>query len=48
MELTVRLGDYDYKTSKYVDGEYTEQEWQEIVTQRKLWRAEINELEKLL
>lgn len=47
-ELKKNLDDYDYKTSKYVDGEYTEQEWQEIVTQRKAWRAEINKLEQLL
>lgn len=39
------LASYDYKTSKYADGEYTDEQWAEIVAQRKAWRAEIRELE---
>lgn len=39
------LASWDYKTSKYADGEYTEEEWTEIITQRKAWREEINRLE---
>lgn len=45
LELKTNLADYDYKTSKYIDGEYTEEEWTEIVAQRKAWRSEINMLE---
>lgn len=47
-ELKQKLTDTDYKTSKYVDGNYTEEEWQEIVNQRNTWRKEINDLEQLL
>lgn len=46
--LKEQLASWDYKTSKYVDGEYSEQEWQEIVVQRKMWRKEINQLENNL
>lgn len=46
--LKAKLADWDYKTSKYADGEYTEEEWQEIVAQRKAWRGEINRLENEL
>lgn len=46
--LLNNLAEWDYKTSKYVDGNYTEEEWQEIVNQRNTWRREINELEQLL
>lgn len=44
-ELKTNLAEWDYKTSKYIDGDYTEQQWAEIVEQRKNWRAEINRLE---
>ena len=44
-ELKKKLHEWDYKTSKYVDGEYTEEEWAEIKAQRKVWRDRINELE---
>lgn len=44
-ELKELLASWDYKTSKYVDGEYTEEEWQAIIEQRAAWREEIRELE---
>ena len=34
---------YDYKTSKYVDGELTEEEFVEVKEKRKQWRKEVNE-----
>ena len=46
--LKQQLNDMDYKTSKYTDGEYTEEEWQEIVTERKAIRVRVRELEALL
>ena len=46
--LKQKLNDMDYKTSKYVDGEYTEEEWQEIVNERKQIRVRVRELETLL
>ena len=45
-ELKQLLADSDYWTSKYCDGEYTDEEWAEKVAQRKAWREEIRELEK--
>lgn len=47
-ELKQMLADADYWTSKHVDGEYTDEEWAERVAVRKVWRTEINELEKVL
>ena len=44
-ELKQMLADADYWGQKYIDGEYTEEEWAEKVTQRKAWRVEIRELE---
>ena len=44
-ELKAKLYKWDYKTSKHADGEYTDEEWNAIVVQRKAWRARINELE---
>ena len=44
-ELKRLLADADYWTSTRVDGEYTDDEWDEKVAIRKAWRAEINELE---
>lgn len=44
-ELKQLLVSWDYKTSKYADGEYTNEEWSKIVAQRKAWREEINRLE---
>lgn len=46
--LKQQLADMDYKTSKYVDGDYTEQEWNLIVAERKRLRNEINKLELLI
>lgn len=46
--LKQQLGSMDYKTSKYADGEYTQEEWQVIVAERKAIRERIRELEKLL
>ena len=46
--LKNQLADMDYKTSKYADGEYTQEEWAKIVTERKAIRERIRELEKLL
>ena len=46
--LKQQLADMDYKTSKYVDGEYTDEEWQEIITERKQIRVRVRELETLL
>lgn len=46
-ELKKKLDEWDYKTSKYVDGEYTEEEWDAIKAQRKAWRDRINDLEKV-
>ena len=46
--LKQQLTEMDYKTSKYVDGEYTEEEWQEIITERKQIRVRVRELETLL
>lgn len=47
-ELKALLESYDYKTSKYVDGDYTDEEWAAIVAQRKAWRSEINMIEEEL
>lgn len=46
--LKQRLSDMDYKTSKYVDGDYSEQQWQEIVAERKEIRKNIRKLEQIL
>lgn len=47
-KIQANLAAWDYKTSKHADGDYTEEEWANIVAQRKAWRAEINKLEKEL
>ena len=44
-ELKQILKDADYKTSKYVDGEYTAEEWAIIVAERAGIRRQIRELE---
>ena len=44
-ELKELLCNADYWGQKYIDGEYTEAEWEEKKAQRKAWRAEIRELE---
>ena len=48
LQLKQNLDDYDYKGQKYLDGEYTDEEWSEIVVQRKIWREQIRQLEKEL
>lgn len=45
-ELHQLLADSDYWTSKYCDGEYTDEEWAEKVAIRKAWREELRKLEK--
>ena len=44
-ELKQLLAEADYWGQKYLDGEYTEEEWAEKVAQRKAWREEIRSLE---
>ena len=45
-ELKQLLADADYWGQKYLDGEYTKEEWAEKVAQRKAWREEIRSLEE--
>ena len=47
LRLKQQLYKYDYKTDKYIDGELTEEEFEQVKAQRKIWRAEINRLESL-
>ena len=44
-ELKGFLASADYWGQKYIDGEYTEEEWEEKKAQRKAWREEIRSLE---
>lgn len=44
-ELKQLLADADYWGQKYLDGEYSSEEWEQKVAQRKSWRIEIRELE---
>ena len=44
--LKQQLSAMDYKTSKYADGEYTQQEWAAIVMDRKAIRQQIRQLEQ--
>jgi len=44
-ELKQLLADSDYWGQKYLDGEYTEEEWEAKKAQRKAWREEIRGLE---
>lgn len=44
-ELKGFLAAADYWGQKYIDGEYTEDEWNEKKAQRKAWREEIRQLE---
>lgn len=46
--LKQQLINMDYKTSKYVDGEYTTEDWAVITAERKAIRARIRELENLI
>lgn len=47
-DLKKKLADTDYKVIKYTEGELTEEEYTPVRDQRKVWRAEINKLEKTL
>lgn len=47
-ELLQNLTEWDYKGQKYLDGEYTEEEWTEIKNQRKQWREEVRQLQEEL
>ena len=42
------LSSSDYWGQKYIDGEYTEDEWEVKKAQRKAWRVKIRELEAQL
>lgn len=44
-ELKSLLASADYWGQKYIDGEYTAEEWEEKKAQRKAWREEIRSLE---
>lgn len=44
-DLKKLLADADYWGQKYIDGEYTEAEWNEKKAQRKAWREQIRALE---
>ena len=44
-ELKNFLANADYWGQKYIDGEYTQEEWEEKKAQRKAWREEIRRLE---
>lgn len=46
-ELKQYLAEADYWGQKYLDGEYTGEEWAEKVAQRKAWREEIRSLENV-
>ena len=44
-ELKSLLTGADYWGQKYIDGEYTAEEWEQKKAQRMAWRAEIRKLE---
>lgn len=44
-ELKTLLKETDYRAIKYAEGQYTFQEYQPYLIQRKSWRDEINRLE---
>lgn len=44
-ELKSLLAGADYWGQKYIDGEYTAEEWEQKKAQRMAWRAEIRQLE---
>ena len=47
-ELKEKLTSWDYKTSKYIDGDYSNEQWNAIKTQRIAWRKEIEYNETLI
>lgn len=44
-ELKQNLASADYWGQKYLDGEYTEEEWEVKKATRRAWREEIRKLE---
>lgn len=44
-ELKQLLADADYWGQKYLDGEYTEEEWEEKKATRRAWRKELRLLQ---
>ena len=46
--LKEQLAETDYKALKFIDGEFTEEEYAPIPKERKACRIKINELEKCL
>lgn len=46
--LKEKLAETDYKALKFIDGEFTEEEYAPIRKERKNYRIKINELEKCL
>ena len=47
-ELKQKLDDTDYAIIKIAEGSATVDEYADLIEQRKVWRNEINELEKQL
>lgn len=47
-ELKALLKESDYRAIKYAEGLYTEEEYEPYKVQRKAYRDEINELEKII
>ena len=47
-ELKAKLGSTDYKLFKYLEGELSEEEYQETKSKRQEWRTRINQLEEEL
>jgi hypothetical protein len=45
MELKAKLQDTDYVVIKIAEGEATQEEYAEVLANRKAWRVEINELQ---
>lgn len=45
-ELKNLLKNTDYQPNKYIEGEYTDEEWEQKKAQRSIWRNEIREIEK--
>ena len=48
MQLKVELSKLDYKTIKYIEGALSEEEFEEVKTQKQQMRNRINELEEEL
>ena len=47
-EFKKKLSETDYKLFKYLEGEISEEEYQQIKSQRHEWRSQINQLEEEL